>query len=130
MAIDILEFSASAVSCYTENDVVTIGVGDDEHSPEHYLIITYLEEGNSPKDTEIGLQTNLSETECSAAISQIKLKTRLMEIFIRKEMVPIVGASTIRVHLDCNSTELTKLSRYLSSVFDGSGTQLNIELAG
>ncbi len=35
-------FKASIANCYTENDVVIIGIGDDPITPKNYLIISEI----------------------------------------------------------------------------------------
>ena len=42
---NIYTFKASIVNCYTENDVVVIGVGDDPTSPQNYLILSRFDDG-------------------------------------------------------------------------------------
>ncbi|EPJ3766693.1 hypothetical protein NPI25_004190, partial [Providencia stuartii] len=75
---NIYTFKASIVNCYTENDVVVIGVGDDPTSPQNYLILSRFDDGEV--DDSIGIQTSLSEREYSNAIDKIILRKYTLKI--------------------------------------------------
>ena len=54
-------FLASIIECYTENDVLIIGAGDDEFYPDNYIVVSRFDDGDV--DGSIGIQTNISEVE-------------------------------------------------------------------
>ncbi|CZX71013.1 hypothetical protein [Enterobacter hormaechei] len=39
---------AACINCYEENDVFTIGIGDDRHDPKNFIIIGRFDEDELP----------------------------------------------------------------------------------
>ncbi|WP_218057365.1 hypothetical protein, partial [Gilliamella sp. Fer1-1] len=50
-----VRFLATTVNCYTEDEVLIIGTGNDPVSPNHYLILSRFDDGEV--DKSIGIQT-------------------------------------------------------------------------
>jgi|GEM_PF-4773168 len=120
-----IEFTASTVSCYTENDVLTIGVGDDPVSPKNYIIISRLDDGGSVDDS-IGIQTHLSEAEVSDAIKEIYLSLDKLIIKIEDRKKDDVHASEIVALLPRDDPGFDQLKKYVHEIFYGSSVHINV----
>lgn len=124
-----LKFNASVLECYEEDDVLTVALGDNEQSPENYLIITRLDdEDNDSIDEGIGLQTSQSAYEASAAIEKVILHSDRLDVVITPDSHEHFGCSklegvfseTVR-----NAPEkIALLRKYLEAIFNGSKTTL------
>lgn len=77
-----ITFLATVINCYTENDVLIIGIGNDKVLPNHYLIISKLDENEIGES--IGIQTYLSDIEVANAIDSLVLKFNYLIINIKK----------------------------------------------
>ena len=90
-----ITFFGTVINCYTENDVLIIGIGNDKISPNQYLIISKLDEDEIGES--IGIQTYLSEIEIVNAIDSLVLKFNYLIINIKKNKENEVGARKIIV---------------------------------
>ncbi|NHZ38518.1 hypothetical protein [Massilia rubra] len=115
------EFIGSTVSCYIENEVITIAIGNDEIDPSEYIIITRLDEYDNPdeiSDVATGFQTSLSEYESAAAVAEIKLHGNEMKILIKPKKITEVGAEHIKITLATDGGAMSQPTKYLHCIFD------------
>lgn len=144
-----LNFFGSTVSCYTENGVLTIGIGNDAVDPTHFVIIARLDEDEDEDDDDdddsneqedetkssgnftennIGIQTNFSRFESEAAISRISITGTHMQILIKSEKIDELGAQQIDINLIQDDSTLNELVRYLHQIFDDTTVELLINV--
>lgn len=121
-----IRFIGSAVNCYTENDVIIIGVGDDSISPRNYIVISRFDDGEI--DNSIGIQTHLSEIEIPNAIEKVALCINNLVVTIRPKKEHEVNASIIDITLSDNGIDYSLLKKYLHDIFHGSSTNLIISI--
>jgi len=120
------DFKAEVVSCYTENDVDIIGIGNDPIEPDKYIIISRLDEGDSP-DESIGLQSaRLGEEEISSCIQAITVSKTDILVAIKPEKVRKVGDEAFHADLSGVTFNYRQLVRYLKKITAGSSIQLQI----
>ncbi|MDN0006050.1 hypothetical protein QVM88_06550 [Providencia stuartii] len=122
---NIYTFKASIVNCYTENDVVVIGVGDAPTSPQNYLILSRFDDGEV--DDSIGIQTSLSEREYSNAIDKITLEKNTLKIEIKTDKIKDVRFSNILVYLNADHLNYSTLKEYIDTIFHDSSATVIIE---
>lgn len=148
-----LNFLGSTVSCYTENGVLTIGIGNDAVDPTHFVIIARLDEDEDEDEDDdddddddnnehedetkssgnfaennIGIQTNFSRYESEAAISRISITGTHMQILIKSEKIDELGAQQIDINLTQDNSTLNELVRYLHQIFDDTTVELLINV--
>ncbi|MBC2214027.1 hypothetical protein HCA87_00455 [Listeria welshimeri] len=121
-----LIFDATIINCYTENDVVTIGIGDDEIAPNNYIIISRLDEDGVDTNDSIGFQTSESSREYSNAINLVKVKKHLIEVRITEDKVKEIGVSVIKISFNPNKVDMNLFFNYLRNIFIGSSVIINI----
>ncbi len=119
-----VKFTASVVNCYTEDDVLVMGIGDDPTEPENYLIISRFDDGEI--DDSIGIQTHLSEMETSNAIEKVILNRTNFIVDIKEGKEEKVNASRIVVTLNNDNINYSLFESYLNDVFSGSSVDLII----
>ncbi|PIT58734.1 hypothetical protein [Snodgrassella alvi] len=119
-----IRFFASVLSCYTENDVLTIGIGNDPILPDRYLIISRFDDGEI--DDSIGIQTYISEIEVANAIENIVLKKNSFTIDIKKKKENEVCARKIIINFDNIDTNL--LVKYINEIFLNSSVKVIINI--
>lgn len=122
---NIYTFKASIVNCYTENDVLVIGIGDDPISPQNYLILSRFDDGEV--DDSIGIQTSLSEREYSNTIDKIILGKYTLKIEIKTDKIKDVGFSNILVYLNAEHFNYRTLKEYIDTIFHDSSATVIIE---
>lgn len=120
-----IRFFASILSCYTENDVLTIGIGNDSISPDRYLIISRFNDDDEIDDS-IGIQTYLSEIEVANAIENIVLKKNSFTIDIKKKKENEVCAQKFIINFDNIDTNL--LVKYINEIFLNSSVNVTIDI--
>ena len=119
-----ITFFGTVINCYTENDVLIIGIGNDKISPNQYLIISKLDEDEIGES--IGIQTYLSEIEIVNAIDSLVLKFNYLIINIKKNKENEVGARKIIVKF--KDIDLVLLAKYINDIFLNSSVTMEIEL--
>jgi hypothetical protein len=122
-----LKFFANVVRCFTENDVITLGLSDSDFSPDKYVIITYFGddiENLRDGDDGIGIQTNLSIRENSSAISKIIVGRDFLNIFIRSDKTKIVGVSKIEIKFSEEKNYQNEIRDYLEKILMNSDAEL------
>ena len=119
-----ITFFGTVINCYTENDVLIIGIGNDKISPNQYLIISKLDEDEIGES--IGIQTYLSDIEIVNAIDSLVLKFNYLIINIKKNKENEVGARKIIVKF--KDIDLVLLAKYINDIFLNSSVTIEIEL--
>jgi hypothetical protein len=117
-----VRFLATTVNCYTEDEVLIIGMGNDPVSPDHYLILSRFNDGEV--DKSIGIQTHLTEMEISSAINSIVLKANILTIAINKHKVDEVKVKKIVVEF--GQIDQTLLIKYINDIFLNSSVKVMI----
>jgi len=118
-----ISFHSSTVRAYTEDDVDVIGFGDDDESPNNYIIISRYDEPDAddlPRDEMIGIQTSESNYEVSSAIANIELQRNHISILIKDENAGEVGAKQLTTDFNISDEEFTHLKKYIESLVLGS----------
>ena len=120
-------FLASIIECYTENDVLIIGAGDDEFYPDNYIVVSRFDDGDV--DGSIGIQTNISEVEVPNAIVKVCLRKNKLVFFIKESRVHQVQFSKVEIYFtdDC-TVDVPTLEKYIHDIFVFSSTVVNIDL--
>lgn len=119
-----ITFFGTAINCYTENDVLIIGIGNDKVSPNQYLIISKLDEDEIGES--IGIQTYLSDIEVVNAIDSLILKFDYLIINIKRNKENEVGALKIMVKF--KDINLVLLAKYINDIFLNSSVTLEIDV--
>ena len=119
-----ITFFGTVINCYTENDVLIIGIGNDKISPNQYLIISKLDEDEIGES--IGIQTYLSDIEIVNAIDSLVLKFNYLIINIKKNKENEVGARKIIVKF--KDIDLVLLAKYINDIFLNSLVTLEIDV--
>ena len=119
-----ITFLGTVINCYTENDILIIGIGNDKISPNQYLIISKLEEDEIGES--IGIQTYLSDIEIVNAIDSLVLKFNYLIINIKRNKENEVGARKIIVKF--RDIDLVLLAKYINDIFLNSSVTIEIEL--
>lgn len=117
-------FLGTVINCYTENDILIIGIGNDKISPNQYLIISKLEEDEIGES--IGIQTYLSDIEIVNAIDSLVLKFNYLIINIKRNKENEVGARKIIVKF--RDIDLVLLAKYINDIFLNSSATMEIDL--
>ena len=115
------EFEGNFINCYTENEVITLGIGTDDVDPTYFIILTKLE-------NEIGIQTSQSENETDSCIEAIQLENNELYIIIKKSKFKELGANLIKISFSNEQENLNQLIEYLHLIFDDSQIALTINL--
>lgn len=119
-----ITFLGTVINCYTENDVLIIGIGNDKISSNQYLIISKLDEDEIGES--IGIQTYLSDIEIVNAIDSLVLKFNYLIINIKRNKENEVGARKIIVKF--KDIDLVLLAKYINDIFLNSSVTIEIEL--
>lgn len=119
-----ITFLGTVINCYTENDILIIGIGNDKISPNQYLIISKLEEDEIGES--IGIQTYLSDIEIVNAIDSLVLKFNYLIINIKRNKENEVGARKIIVKF--RDIDLVLLAKYINDIFLNSSATMEIDL--
>lgn len=119
-----ITFLGTVINCYTENDVLIIGICNDKISPNQYLIISKLDEDEIGES--IGIQTYLSDIEIVNAIDSLVLKFNYLIINIKRNKENEVGARKIIVKF--KDIDLVLLAKYINDIFLNSSVTIEIEL--
>lgn len=121
----IKEFTAVCVNCYEEDDVLTIGVGDDAHDPRNFIIIGRFDEDELPVNECIGFQSEATEYEIANAIQSIQIRNNELMIVLNDDAAN--KADVREYHADISKVKDTDLlTQYLREVFDGSDVILQL----
>lgn len=117
-------FFATTINCYTENDVLIVGIGNHAISPDRYLIISRFDEGEI--DDAIGIQTNNSTMEVANAISNLFLQQNSLTVEIKADKQYLVGEQ--RLTAEFTNQNIALLTEYIKKIFLGSSVNLSIDV--
>lgn len=116
---------AAYINCFEENDVLTIGIGDDTHDPKNFIIIGRFDEDELLINDCIGFQSESTEYELTDSIRSVQLTDGKLVIVLNDDAAKKIGISEYRVVIpaakDCKSLE-----KYLREIFDGSDVPLQL----
>ena len=119
-----ITFLGTVINCYTENDILIIGIGNDKISPNQYLIISKLEEDEIGES--IGIQTYLSDIEIVNAIDSLVLKFNYLIINIKRNKENEVGVRKIIIKF--KDIDPVLLVKYINDIFFSSSVTMKIDL--
>lgn len=122
-----VSFTATTCSCYTEDDVLVIALGDDPVSPDNYLIMGRFDDGDA--DESIGLQFHFSAYEVACAIENLSLSRNTLAITVKADKVKFVGCHRATVSFADGVVDIEELSDYLKELVEGSNIELALLLA-
>lgn len=117
-------FFATIINCYTENDVLIVGIGNHPISPDRYLIISRFDDGVI--DDAIGIQTNNSTMEVANAISNLFLRKNSLTVEIKADKQHLVGEQ--RLTAEFTDQNIALLTEYIKKIFLDSSVNLSIDV--
>ncbi|RHI04029.1 hypothetical protein DW184_09975 [Enterobacter cloacae] len=118
-------FSAMCINYYEEDDVFTIGIGDDSHDPKNFIIIGRFDEDELPVNECIGFQSESTEHELRDSIRSVLFTEDKLVIALNVDAVKMIGIR--EYHVDIPAAKDSKyLEKYLREVFDGSDVPLQL----
>lgn len=117
-------FFATTINCYTENDVLIVGIGNHPISPDRYLIISRFDDGEI--DDAIGIQTNNSTMEVANAISNLFLQKNSLTVEIKADKQHLVGEQ--RLTAEFTDQNIALLTEYIKNIFLDSSVNLSIDV--
>ncbi|OCG77487.1 hypothetical protein A9G44_04955 [Gilliamella sp. Occ4-3] len=121
-----IKFLATNINCYTEDQVLIIGISNDLIFPNNYLILSRFDEDESDVDESIGMQTHLTEIEVTKAVKNIVLKKNTLTIEINKHKIEQIQAKKIIIKF--NELDNTLLIKYINDIFSDSSTTVIINV--
>ena len=117
-------FFATTINCYTENDVLIIGIGNHPTSPDRYLIISRFDDGEI--DDSIAIQTNKSTMEAANAINYLLVEKNALTVEIKADKQPLVGEQ--KLIAEFADQDIALLEEYIKNIFLGSSVNISIEI--
>lgn len=121
-----LVINGTHINCYTENDVITIGIGDDPMVSKNYLIISRFDEYDI--DNSIGIQTSLSDYEIENAIDEIIFEKKTLIIKIKEMKVKEVNNEIITVKFSNQNIDYKLLNDYFHKIVKGSSIRFIVKI--
>lgn len=118
-------FSAMCINCYEEDDVFTIGIGDDSHDPKNFIIIGRFDEDELPVSEYIGFQSESTEYELTDAIRSVQLTEDKLVIVLNENAVKMIGIREYHVVIPA-AKDSKSLGKCLREVFEGSDVPLQL----
>ncbi|BFT80265.1 hypothetical protein [Enterobacter pseudoroggenkampii] len=116
---------AAYINCFEENDVLTIGIGDDTHDPKNFIIIGRFDEDELPINDCIGFQSESTEYELTDSICSVQLTDGKLVIVLNDDAAKKIGISEYRVVIPA-AKDFKSLEKYLREMFDGSDVPLQL----
>ncbi|KAE8275037.1 hypothetical protein ACNPM1_14710 [Enterobacter pseudoroggenkampii] len=116
---------AAYINCFEENDVLTIGIGDDTHDPKNFIIIGRFDEDELPINDCIGFQSESTEYELTDSIRSVQLTDGKLVIVLNDDAAKKIGISEYRVVIPA-AKDFKSLEKYLREMFDGSDVPLQL----
>ncbi|WP_370884033.1 hypothetical protein [Enterobacter cloacae complex sp. 2015409] len=116
---------AAYINCFEENDVLTIGIGDDTHEPKNFIIIGRFDEDELPINDCIGFQSESTEYELTDSIRSVQLTDGKLVIVLNDDAAKKIGISEYRVVIPA-AKDFKSLEKYLREMFDGSDVPLQL----
>lgn len=116
---------AAYINCFEENDVLTIGIGDDTHDPKNFIIIGRFDEDELPINDCIGFQSESTEYELTDSIRSVQLTDGKLVIVLNDDAAKKIGISEYRVVIPA-AKDFKSLEKYLREMLDGSDVPLQL----
>lgn len=118
-------FTAVCVKRLNEDEVLTLGVGDDAHDPQHFFIIGRFDEDDLAIDECIGFQSDNTAYELAAAIEAVTLSVDTLTIRLNEAAAHQAGYREYCAKISAvqNSGELKTA---LLELFAGSKVRLQL----
>ena len=116
---------AAYINCFEENDVLTIGIGDDTHDPKNFIIIGRFDEDELSINDWIGFQSESTEYELTDSIRSVQLTDGKLVIVLNDDAAKKIGISEYRVVIPA-AKDFKSLEKYLREMFDGSDVPLQL----
>jgi hypothetical protein len=89
--VEIKAFNAVCANVANEDEVLTLGVGDDAHDPQHFFIIGRFDEDELAIDECIGFQSDDTAYELAAAIEAVTLSVDTLTIRLNEAAAQQAG---------------------------------------
>ncbi|HCT7900766.1 TPA: hypothetical protein OT849_004868 [Enterobacter cloacae] len=86
---------AACINCYKENDVLIIGIGDDDYAPKNFIIIGHFDEDELPVNECIGFQSESTEYELTDSISSVQLTEDKLVIVLNDDAAKKLASGNI-----------------------------------
>lgn len=108
-------FHATSIRCSTEDNVLTIGIADDEFDPIDFIILSRL-------DQDLGLLINDTDEEFNNVIEKVRLHFNELTLTIRSYAHEKVDYSRINIELQLEDE--SELRFALKQMFKDTDVQL------
>ncbi|KLQ38395.1 hypothetical protein ABR32_23245 [Enterobacter cloacae subsp. dissolvens] len=122
---NVKNFIAACINCYEENDVFTIGIGDDSHDPKNFIIIGRFDEDELPINECIEFQSESTEYELTDSIRSVHRTEDKLVIVLNEDAAKKIGISEYHVAIPA-AKDSKSLAKYLREMFDGSDVPLEL----
>lgn len=86
---------ATCINCAEENDVLTIGIGDDSHDPKKFIIIGRFDEDELSVNECIGFQSESTEYELTDSIRSVQLTDDKLVIVLNDDAAKKLASANI-----------------------------------
>ena len=116
---------ATCIKCAEENDVLTIGIGDDSHDPKKFIIIGRFDEDELSVNECIGFQSESTEYELTDSIRSVQLTADKLVIVLNDDAAKKIGISEYHVVIPA-AKDSKSLGKCLKEVFEGSDVPLQL----
>ncbi|MEG6292895.1 hypothetical protein [Enterobacter bugandensis] len=116
---------ATCINCVEENNVLSIGIGDDTHDPKNFIIIGRFDEDELSVNECIGFQSESTEYELTDAIRSVQLTEDKLVIVLNEDALKIIGIREYHVVIPA-AKDSKSLGKYLREVFDGCDVPLQL----
>ena len=120
----IYKFDAKCIYCYIEDEVIIVVAGDDDYSPNNFLIVSRLDD-DCPIDRCIGLQANFIEHEMSGVISNVSIDQHKIVVALNESGKSATGFDCVQVMLP-QKNDNQKLKTFVKKIFSGSSVEVNL----
>lgn len=122
---NVKNFAATCINCTEEDDVLTIGVGDDDYDPKNFIIIGRFDEDELPVNECIGFQSESTEYELTDSIRSVQLTDDKLVIVLNDDAAKKIGISEYHVVIPA-AKDSKSLAKHLREMFDGSDVPLQL----
>ncbi|WP_130626538.1 Imm10 family immunity protein [Enterobacter sp. A8] len=116
---------ATCINCAEENDVLTIGIGDDSHDPKNFIIIGRFDEDELSVNECICFQSESTEYELTDSIRSVQLIEDKLVIVLNEDAVKMIGIREYHVVIPA-AKDSKSLGKCLWEVFEGSDVPLEL----
>ncbi|HDR2841588.1 TPA: hypothetical protein QCK30_000004 [Enterobacter sichuanensis] len=122
---NVKNFAATCINCNEEDDVLTIGIGDDDYAPKNFIIIGRFDEDELPVNECIGFQSESTEYELTDSIRSVQLTEDKLVIVLNDDAAKKIGIREYHVVIP-TAKDSNTLGKYLREMFDGSDVPLQL----